>query len=122
MSTPQVLLTCPPMLGMIEEFRPLFARRGVALTPAKVAQTLSEDELCALLPGFDGWIIGDDPATRRVFSRGSCAATNARSGRPPAMYGMGRTESVDFDIDIDIDDAERWQTVEAMSMYLLSNR
>ena len=71
----RVLVTCPPMLGMIDEFRPLFAERGVALTPAKVVQTLSEDELCALLPGFDGWIIGDDPATRRVFEAGFAGRT-----------------------------------------------
>jgi D-3-phosphoglycerate dehydrogenase / 2-oxoglutarate reductase len=78
------------MLGMIEEFRPLFAERGVALTPAKVVQTLSEEELCALLPGFDGWIIGDDPATRRVFEAG-------RAGRLRAAvkWGIG-VDNVDF--------------------------
>ena len=31
----RVLVTCPPMLGMIEEFRPLFESRGgsFGLTP-----------------------------------------------------------------------------------------
>ncbi len=88
--TLNVLVTCPPMLGMIEEFRPLFTARGVELTPAKVVQTLSEDKLCALLPQFDGWIIGDDPATRRVFEAG-------RAGRLKAAvkWGIG-VDNVDF--------------------------
>jgi CMP-N-acetylneuraminic acid synthetase len=49
-----------------------------------------------------------------VFSRASFASTKARIGKRPAMYVMGRTESVD------IDDAESWQMAEAMSMYLLN--
>lgn len=49
-----------------------------------------------------------------VFSRASFASTNARIGKKPLMYEMGRTESVD------IDDAESWQMAEAMSMYLLN--
>jgi CMP-N-acetylneuraminic acid synthetase len=48
-----------------------------------------------------------------VFSRSSFATTNARIGRKPHMFEMGRTESVD------IDDAESWHMAEAMSMYLL---
>jgi len=48
-----------------------------------------------------------------VFSRASFVKTNARIGKQPQMYEMGRTESVD------IDDAESWQMAEAMSMYLL---
>jgi CMP-N-acetylneuraminic acid synthetase len=48
-----------------------------------------------------------------VFSRESFASTNARIGKRPKMFEMGRTESVD------IDDAESWQMAEAMSMYLL---
>jgi D-3-phosphoglycerate dehydrogenase / 2-oxoglutarate reductase len=86
----KIVVTCPPMLGMIEEFRPLFAARGVEVTAAKVVQVLSEDELCELLPQFDGWIIGDDPATRRVFSA-------AKAGRLKAAvkWGIG-VDNVDF--------------------------
>jgi len=51
-----------------------------------------------------------------VFSGASFAATRARIGKKPAMYEMGRTESVD------IDDAESWQMAEAMSMYLLHRK
>ena len=86
----KVLVTCPPMLGMIEEFRPLFESRGVELTPAKVVQILSEDELCALLPQYHGWIIGDDPATRRVFAAGKAGQLKAA-----VKWGIG-VDNVDF--------------------------
>jgi len=86
----KVVVTCPPMLGMIEEFRSLFEARGVELTPAKVVQVLSEDELCALLPQFDGWIIGDDPASRRVFS-----AAKAGNLKAAVKWGIG-VDNVDF--------------------------
>lgn len=87
---PRILVTCPPMLGMIDEFRPLCEARGAELIPAEVVQVLSEDQLCELLPTFDGWIIGDDPATRRVFSAG-------KSGnlRAAVKWGIG-VDNVDF--------------------------
>jgi len=78
------------MLGMIEEFSPRFADSGVEVVPAQVVQTLSEDELCALLPQFDGWIIGDDPATRRVFSAGKAGRLKAA-----VKWGIG-VDNVDF--------------------------
>lgn len=86
----KVLVTCPPMLGMIDEFIRPAAARGFELVPAKVTQVLSQDELVALLPEFDGWIIGDDPATRRVFEAG-------RNGRLRAAvkWGIG-VDNVDF--------------------------
>lgn len=86
----KVLVTCPPMLGLIDEFIPVAAERGMELVPAQVTQTLSEHELVELLPDFDGWIIGDDPATRRVFEAG-------RRGRLRAAvkWGIG-VDNVDF--------------------------
>lgn len=66
----KVLVTCPPMLGMIEQFRPYFAARQIEITAPKMVQTLSVDELKLLVPQHDGWIIGDDPATRDVFEIG----------------------------------------------------
>jgi D-3-phosphoglycerate dehydrogenase len=86
----KVLVTCPPMLGMIDSFRPLFGQYGVEVTAAKVVQTLSVDELKALVPQHDGWIIGDDPATREVFAAG-------RAGRLKAAvkWGIG-VDNVDF--------------------------
>lgn len=86
----KVLVTCPPMLGMIDEFIPIAAARGVELVPATVTQVLSQDELCALLPEFDGWIIGDDPATRRVFEAGKAGRLKAA-----VKWGIG-VDNVDF--------------------------
>jgi len=85
-----VLVTCPPMLGQFDLFVGYAAERGLKLHRAEVTQILSEDELCDLLPQYDGWIIGDDPATRRVFE-------TAQSGRLTAAvkWGIG-VDNVDF--------------------------
>ena len=52
----KVLVTCPPMLGLIDEFRAVFAAANVELLAPPVVQTLSEDELVGILPEQDGWI------------------------------------------------------------------
>ena len=85
-----IVITCPPMLGQIGLFLDYAAERGLRLHPGKVTQVLSEDELKALVPGYDGWIIGDDPATRSVFE-------TARAGRLRAAvkWGIG-VDNVDF--------------------------
>ena len=78
------------MLGQFERFVEFAAEMGLRLHKAEVTQTLNEDELCEILPGYDGWIIGDDPATRRVFETG-------KSGRLRAAvkWGIG-VDNVDF--------------------------
>ena len=86
----KVLVTCPPMLGMIESFKPLFAARGVELTAPRVLQTLSIAELLTLVPEHDGWIIGDDPATREVFAAGKAGQLKAA-----VKWGIG-VDNVDF--------------------------
>jgi D-3-phosphoglycerate dehydrogenase / 2-oxoglutarate reductase len=86
----KVLVTCPPMLGMIDHFIPHAAKNGFELVPAKVTQTLLEEELMDLLPQFDGWIIGDDPATRRVFEAGKSGKLKAA-----VKWGIG-VDNVDF--------------------------
>ena len=78
------------MLGMINEFVPHAAQQGFELVPAKVTQTLTQDELVSLLPQFDGWIIGDDPATRRVFEAGQAGRLKAA-----VKWGIG-VDNVDF--------------------------
>ncbi len=91
MSTPlKVLVTCPPMLGMIESFQAEFERHGFAVTAPEVVQTLSEQELIELVPQHDGWIIGDDPATRRVFEAGKAGRLKAA-----VKWGIG-VDNVDF--------------------------
>lgn len=86
----KVLVTCPPMLGMIDEFIPEAAKMGMQLVPAKVTQTLSVEELVELVPQYDGWVIGDDPATREVFAAGKAGRLKAA-----VKWGIG-VDNVDF--------------------------
>ena len=79
------------MLGMIEAFYGNAEQLGIELVPAQVTQTLSEDELSQLLPLYDGWIIGDDPATRRVFEAGQAGKLRAA-----VKWGIG-VDNVDFE-------------------------
>lgn len=86
----KVLVTCPPMLGMIDTFLPIFEKAGVEVTTPNVVQTLSVDELIELVPEHDGWIIGDDPATREVFAAGKAGMLKAA-----VKWGIG-VDNVDF--------------------------
>ncbi len=86
----KVLVTCPPMLAMIDAFLPLFKGYRVSVTTPKVVQTLSVEELKGLVPQHDGWIIGDDPATGDVFSAGKAGRLKAA-----VKWGIG-TDNVDF--------------------------
>jgi D-3-phosphoglycerate dehydrogenase len=89
------------MLGQIGEFKEYAAERGLELVPSSVTQTLSEDELKNILPEYDGWIIGDDPATRAVFEAGIKGRLRAA-----VKWGVG-VDNVDFnacrDLGIPID-------------------
>lgn len=87
---PSVLVTCPPMLGMIGDFEQDFAGAGLRFTPAQVTQTMSEQDLVKLLPDFDGWIAGDDPATSRVLEAGAAGKLRAI-----VKWGVG-VDNVDF--------------------------
>lgn len=86
----KVLVTCPPMLGLFDEFVQPAKELGLDLVPAKTTQVLSEEELMQQLPEYDGWIIGDDPATRQVFAK-------AQQGHLKAAvkWGIG-VDNVDF--------------------------
>ncbi len=86
----KVLVTCPPMLRLIEEFRPEFEKKGIELITPDVVQTLTEEELEELLPQADGWIIGDDPATERVFTAGKAGKLRAA-----VKWGVG-VDNVNF--------------------------
>lgn len=86
----KILLTCPPMIGAIDSLRDEFARRGTEVVCPEFQQTLSVPALIALVPQYDGWIIGDDPATAEVF-----AAGRAGQLRAAVKWGVG-TDNVDF--------------------------
>lgn len=86
----KILVTCPPMLGMRAQFLPLMEQYGVEAVCADVVQTMSEAELIKTLPQYDGWIIGDDPATRSVFEAGKSGKLKAA-----VKWGIG-VDNVDF--------------------------
>lgn len=86
----RVLITCPPMINNIDSLRHLFEGNGIQTVCPDVAQTLSEEQLVRLVPQFDGWIIGDDPATRRVFEAGKKGSLKAA-----VKWGVG-VDNVDF--------------------------
>ncbi len=86
----KVLITCPPMLGLIAEFKDIFESKGVKIHCPSVRQTLTVEELKELLPQFDGWIIGDDPANREVFQAGKAGNLKAA-----VKWGVG-VDNVDF--------------------------
>ena len=92
----KILVTCPPMLGMIDSFRHLFEEKKIELTAPNVIQTLSIEELKKIVPQHDGWIIGDDPATREVFEAGKKGNLKAA-----VKWGIG-VDNIDFDACTDL--------------------
>jgi D-3-phosphoglycerate dehydrogenase len=90
MAAPRVYVTCPPMLGLIDEFVDDFSSRGLVCVPAKVTQVKSVAELIEEVPLYDAWIIGDDPATREVVAAGVKGKLKAA-----VKWGVG-VDNVDF--------------------------
>lgn len=86
----KVLVTCPPMLGLFDEFVEPARDLGLELVAAKTTQVLSEAQLMEQLPNYDGWIIGDDPATEQVFRAGKAGQLKAS-----VKWGIG-VDNVDF--------------------------
>lgn len=86
----KVLITCPPMLRQIDQFRDLFASLDIEITTPDIVQTLSVAQLLQIVPLHDGWIIGDDPATEEVFTAGKSGKLKAA-----VKWGIG-VDNVDF--------------------------
>jgi D-3-phosphoglycerate dehydrogenase len=76
---------------MIDSFRHIFEEKKIELSTPNVVQTLSVEELKEIVPQHDGWIIGDDPATREVFEAGKTGNLKAA-----VKWGIG-VDNVDFD-------------------------
>ena len=87
----KVLITCPPMLKQIGMFKETFKRLDIDISTPDVIQTLTEDKLIEILPNHDGWIIGDDPATSKVFEAGKSGLLKAA-----VKWGIG-VDNVDFE-------------------------
>ncbi len=78
------------MLGIIDEFYDYADELGLKIKAAKVSQSLTVKELVEIVPKYDGWIIGDDPACREVLEAG-------KEGKLAAAvkWGIG-VDNVDF--------------------------
>ncbi|MDA0753764.1 MAG: phosphoglycerate dehydrogenase [Candidatus Marinimicrobia bacterium] len=87
----KVLITCPPMLLMIDHFKDLLEQKNISITTPNFVQTLSISELIKLVPLHHGWIIGDDPATKEVFEAGRTGLLKAA-----VKWGIG-VDNVDFE-------------------------
>lgn len=86
----KILLTCPPMIGMVDAFSKDFENASFDVTVPEFTQEMSENDLCDIIGDYDGWIIGDDPASRRVLEAGVAGRLKACM-----RWGVG-TNNVDF--------------------------
>jgi len=78
----RILITCPPMIGMIKNFKNIFKKKKIKIIVPKIEQTLSEKELLKILPLCNGWIAGDDPASAKVLEK-------AKNGKLKAIIKWG---------------------------------
>ena len=86
----RILITCPPMINMVNNYEEYFKKYKLDYFCPKFRQVLSVEELIELVPHYDGWIIGDDPATREVFESGANGKLKAA-----VKWGVG-VDNVDF--------------------------
>lgn len=86
-----ILVTCPPMINNIDKYLNEFKKYNLTFYCPIFQQTMTEDELIDILPNYDGWIIGDDPATRKVFSAGKAGKLKVA-----VKWGVG-VDNVDFE-------------------------
>ncbi len=87
----RILITCPPMIGLIDRFEPMLRERGFDFDIPDFVQVMSEEALVEIIGDYDGWIIGDDPATEAVFAAGVAGQLRAA-----VKWGVG-VDNVDFD-------------------------
>ena len=87
----KLLVTAPPMLGAIARFQPMLEARGFEVTAPTIVQAMTEDDLVATIPQFDGWIAGDCPVSRRVMKAGLSGQLRAI-----VKWGVG-VDNVDFE-------------------------
>jgi len=78
--TCRVLITCPHLQSTIEDYRHIFAGRGIEIELPSVVQQLGESELLEIIDRFDGVIAGDDQFTARVLEKGKSLKVIAKWG------------------------------------------
>jgi len=87
----KILLTCPPMINKIKTYEHLIKEYNFEIIIPDFQQIMNEEQLYEIIGNYDGWIIGDDPATRKVFEKGKSGNLKAA-----IKWGVG-TDNVDFD-------------------------
>lgn len=85
-----ILLTCPPMIKQLSRYGDLIRKYNFKITVPEFKQVMTEEDLCKIIGNYDGWIIGDDPATENVFQLGIKGKLKAC-----VKWGVG-TDNVDF--------------------------
>lgn len=78
------------MIGMVDKFKKDFEEVQFDVTIPDFKQEMDEADLCEIIGSYDGWIIGDDPATKRVLEAGVAGHLKACM-----RWGVG-TDNVDF--------------------------
>ena len=95
----RLLISARPFVDMKNRFYLHPVINQFEVTWMYSAQQLTEEELLEMLPSYDGWILGDDPCSRRVLQAGKSGALKA-----VVKWGVG-TDNVDFaaltDLNID---------------------
>lgn len=86
----KILVTCPPMLKTKEHFIPILEQNGYEAVCPDFDQVMKEKDIIKILPECEGWIIGDDPATRKVFEAGKKGKFRAA-----VKWGIG-IDNIDF--------------------------
>lgn len=87
----KVLLTCPPMINRISIYHDFLKKYNINIEIPEFTQVMKEKDLINIIGNYDGWIIGDDPATFKVFKAGSLGNLKCA-----VKWGVG-TDNVDFD-------------------------
>ena len=87
----KILLTCPPMINRITEYKDLLEKYNLEIEIPYFKQVMSEYDLEKIIGNYDGWIIGDDPATEKIFELGKKGNLIAA-----VKWGVG-TDNVNFD-------------------------
>jgi D-3-phosphoglycerate dehydrogenase len=79
------------MIKRIDNYKSEFEKNNLEYFCPEFKQTITEQELIKILPEYDGWIIGDDPATKQVFEAGKKGKLKVA-----VKWGVG-VDNVDFD-------------------------
>lgn len=82
-----LLITCVPMILRIEEYKEELSSYNVTIP--EFTQNMEESKLIEIISGYDAWIAGDDPVTRKVLEK-------AKKLKILVKWGIG-IDNIDLD-------------------------